>query len=91
MLNIGGKEKKTAKGISRHVIKKRLRHTHYRSCLFEEKLEFADMNQIRSYKHQLYSVHLNKIGLSPYDDKRFVLDNGCDTLAHGHTRITDYK
>jgi hypothetical protein len=86
-----GEEKKTAKGISTHVTKKRLRHTHYIECLFEEKLKFTKMNQIRSYNHQLYSIRLNKIGLSPYDDKRFVLDNMCDTLAHGHCRISNYQ
>ena len=42
------------------------------------------MMQIRSFGHQLYTVKLNKTSLSPYDDKRYILDNGCDTLAYGH-------
>ena len=25
--------------------------------------------------------------LDPFDDKRHILENGCDTLAHGHHRI----
>ena len=45
------------------------------------------MNQIRSYNHEIFSVALNKISLSPFDDKRYVLENGCDTLAHGHHEI----
>ena len=45
------------------------------------------MNQIRSYNHELFSVEINKISLSPFDDKRYVLENGYDTLAHGHYKI----
>ena len=50
-------------------------------------MKMRTMNQIRSYNHQLNSISLNKIGLSPYDDKRYILPNGYDTLAHGHYRI----
>ena len=46
------------------------------------------MNQIRSDKHEVYSVKLNKIGLSPYDDKRYILNNGVRSLAYGHYKIT---
>ena len=42
------------------------------------------MMQIRSFGHQLYTVKLNKTSLCPYDDKRYILANGCDTLAYGH-------
>ena len=77
-------EKKTAKGIKRKVVEIKLRHCTYKSCLLDNKIEMCSMNQIRSYDHQLYSISMRKIGLSPYDDKRYVLDNGCDTLAHGH-------
>ena len=34
------------------------------------------MNQTRSENHGIYSINENKIGLSPYDDKRHILDNG---------------
>ena len=45
------------------------------------------MQQIRSYQHEIYSIKQKKIGLSPYDDKRYILNNRCDTLAHGHYRV----
>ena len=32
---------------------------------------------------------INKLGLSAFDDKRFVLDNGYNTLAFGHYKA-DY-
>ena len=44
----------------------------------------ASMNQIRSERHEIYSIKLNKIGLSPYDDKRYILNDGTNTLAYGH-------
>ena len=81
-------EKKTAKGIAKHVTKNRIRHAHYRDCLLKRQRTMASMKQIRSYKHQVYTVNLNKVGLSPYDDKRYILKDGVTTLAHGHTNLT---
>ena len=34
-------------------------------------------------------LKLNKIGLSPFDDKRYILGNGCDSLAYGHYLLRD--
>lgn len=47
------------------------------------------MQQIRSFKHNLYAINLNKIGLSLFDDKRYISGNGCDTLALGHYSVRD--
>ena len=65
-------EKKTAKGITRNVTERVIAHQDYKDCLFEQKIKMASMNQIRSERHQMYSIKLNKIGLSPYDDKRYI-------------------
>ena len=77
-------EKKTAKGIKKSVTRRDIRHESYKKCLFEKKQTMATMNQIRSEGHKIYSIKLNKIGLSPYDDKRFILADGINTLAYGH-------
>ena len=77
-------EKKTAKGIKKSVTKRKLRHANYKECLFEKRQTMASMNQIRSERHEIYSIKLNKIGLSPYDDKRYILNDGMNTLAYGH-------
>ncbi|KAK3083783.1 hypothetical protein FSP39_003181 [Pinctada imbricata] len=86
-LQYDGLEKKTAKGVKKAVIDKHLKHTSYEQALFGHCSLTHSMNMIRSYNHQLYSVSINKTTLSPYDDKRYVLDTGIDTLAHGHFRI----
>ena len=42
------------------------------------------MKQLRSFKH-----NINKIGLSPFDNERYILGNGCDTLAYGHYTLRE--
>lgn len=80
-------EKKTAKGITKHVTKRHVRHAHYRDCLFLKRRTINNMKQLRSIRHQLYTVNINTIGLSPYDDKRYILEDGLTTLAYGHYRL----
>jgi len=80
-------EKKTAKGIAKNVTKRDIRHAHYKDCLFKKKRTINKMKQIRSENHELYTISINKIGLSPYDDKRYILDDGVTTLAYGHHSI----
>ncbi|KAG8296157.1 hypothetical protein J6590_063892 [Homalodisca vitripennis] len=46
------------------------------------------MNMIRSYKHDLYSVELNKIILSAHDDKRYILEDGIGTLPRDTTTFS---
>jgi len=84
MLN---QEKKTAKGISRTCIKKVLTFDKYYEALFECKADKHQMIRFTSDYHQIYTVVTNKTGLSPADDKRFLLDDGIHTLAHGHCNI----
>jgi len=84
MLIHGMMEKKTAKGISKTAIKKILNFEKYRQCLFNCTADKVEMMRFQSELHQIYTVELNKTGLSPADDKRFLLDDGIHTLAHGH-------
>jgi len=49
------------------------------------------MYGLRSYDHQIYLERVNKVGLNPYDNKRWILLNGIRTLPYGHWRIYAYK
>jgi len=80
----GGVEKKIAKGVKRAAIRTKLRHVMYRDVLLNESTTHATMQSIRSRNHKIYSIRSNKLALSPYDDKRFVLDDKITTRAHGH-------
>ena len=42
------------------------------------------MKKIQSKKHKTGTYEINKISLSCFDDKRFVLDDGIHTLAYFH-------
>ena len=80
-------EKKTAKGVKKNVIEQHTKHQHYKQCLFNREIRMSTMNQIRSYGHQLYNISINKLGIPPFDDKRYILDDGISSLAYGHWRI----
>ena len=82
----GDVEKKTAKGVKRATIKQILKHAMYKEALYNAKVSYAGMRCIRSYKHKLFSVAQNKQALSPFDDKRYVLEDKISTRAHGHFR-----
>ena len=80
-------ESKRAKGVKKGVVKRYIRHQNYKDILLNRTQMHTSMNTIRSDHHKVKSYRLNKIGLSCFDDKRFILHNGCDTLSHGHYRI----
>ena len=42
---------------------------------------------IRSVKHKLQSFEINKISLSCFDDKRYILNDDINSYAYGHYKI----
>ena len=84
LLMADSKEKKTAKGVSKTVIRKTLRHRNYKEVLEMGCPILASMWQICAHLHQLYMQKVRKVALSAYEDKRYVLDYCVHTLAHCH-------
>ena len=78
---------KTCKGINRAVNKLVLKHNMYKDCLMQTDYRVDSMVRIGSEAHILYTYKGNKISLSPFDDKRYVLDDKISTLAYGHYQI----
>jgi fido (protein-threonine AMPylation protein) len=64
-----------------------LTYDDFKNSLFGSTKTLISMNTIRSFNHQLMSCEQNKIGLSAYDDKRYILDNGYNTLPYGSVFI----
>ena len=77
-------EKNTAKGVKKAVKDRHLKFDDYERCLRELQSKQVTMKYIRSDHHNVFSYQTNKIGLSMFDDKRWICDNGIETLAHGH-------
>ena len=67
---------KKAKGVKKNVIRKGISHGDY--------LDVLNCHQISSYE-------INKISLSPFDDKRYILSDGISSYAYGHLNITGEK
>lgn len=79
---------KKSKGVKKSIVENEITFQDYRDCLITQKPQYNSMNLIRSYKHDVYSVELNKISLSAHDDKRYILKNdGIITLPWGHYKI----
>ncbi|XP_061187991.1 uncharacterized protein LOC133196056 [Saccostrea echinata] len=77
-------EKKRAKGVKKAVVQSSIQHENYKNCLLKKEFQMESMVTFRSFNHHIYTVVLNKTSLSPFDDKRHILQDGIHTLAHGH-------
>ena len=55
--------------------------------LFNKKVIKHKMKRIQSKKHKIGTYEINKISLSCFDNKRFVLDDGIHTLAYFHREL----
>ena len=77
-------DKVKAKGIAKVYRQNKLRHRHFLRALRNKEVTSAQFWQIKSKVHDLKTVLVNKSALNPNDCKRYVLDNGVDTLAYGH-------
>ena len=65
-------------------MKKRLTFDDYEQTVQCKSVKNVAVNSIRSDRHRIYTYHIDKIGLSGFDDKRYILEDGITTLAHGH-------
>ena len=77
MKKIDGKECNTAKGVSIAI-----EFNKFKGVLFNEKIIRQKMKRIQSKKHKLGTYEIDKISLSCFDDKRYVLGDGIRTLAY---------
>ena len=67
----------TAKGVS--IV---IESNKFKDVLFNKKIIRHKMKRIQSKKHKLGTYEIDKISLSCFDDKIYVLDNRIYTLAY---------
>lgn len=79
-------EMKTAKGVKKCVISQDLSFDTYVKCLFDNVQTENEFSSIRSSRHEVYTTKQVKVGLSPFDDKRYLL-NFVESLPYGDYRI----
>lgn len=76
--------KNVGKGIKRYLLKKDITHSDYKRCLFNSVTMSHKMNGFKSKLHEISSICQEKVSLCPYDDKRWICENGIHTYALGH-------
>ena len=63
----------------------------FKDTLFNKKIIRHKMRGIQGKNHKMGTYEINKISLSVFDDKRFVLNNGVHTLAYFHKDLKNYR
>ena len=82
--------KMTAKGIKKSYIKRHVRHSAFVDALRDkQQSSTARFKTFKSVNHVVSTVDIEKICLSPFDSKRYILPDGISTLAYGHFRLRD--
>ena len=66
-------------------------HEEYVDVLFNKKVVRHNMKRIQSKVHEIGTYDVFKISLSCFDDKRYVLDDGINTLAYFHKDIKNLR
>lgn len=74
---------KVAKGVKRAVIEKDLKYDMYLRCLTESVQYEHSFHTISSRAHSVHTTFQNKITLSSFDDKRWLVNN-YESLPYGH-------
>lgn len=82
---------KKSKGVKKSVVAGKISFNDYIECIQNSCEIKAKQNTIRSIKHNVYTIQQEKVALSPFDDKRYLIkpDNK-DTFAWGHY-IIDFQ
>ena len=76
---INGIESSTTKGVNIAT-----EFNEFKDVLFNKKVIRHKMKRIQAKKHKIGTYEIDKISLSCFDDKRYVLDDGVNTLAYFH-------
>ena len=79
--------KMTAKGVKSSYIEKHVNHQTFLHTLQNKTCTTAEFLNFRSRNHTIETQQIKKICLSAYDDKRFLLWDGKNSLAYGHKDI----
>ena len=77
--------KNTAKGIKQTVVKE-VPSGDYKQCQQTLESKLVDIKRIGSDHHNLYTYDISKVGLSAFDTKRWICEDGISTLTFANWR-----
>ena len=79
LIDVDDEEVTRAKGLN-----KKIRHKGFLDVLFNKKVIRHNMKRIQSKLHRIGTYDVCKISLSCFDDKRYILDSGVNSLNYFH-------
>ena len=79
ILDTTDNEKNTHKGHNSYI-----KHGEFFDTLYDKKVLRHKMRGIKSKNHSLITYESNKTSTSCLDDKRYILNDGINTLPYGH-------
>ena len=68
-------------------VNKKIRHKEFIDVLFNRKVIRHNMKRIQSRSHRIVTYNACKISLPCFDDKRYVSDDGVNSLTYFHKDI----
>ena len=84
---LGVEDNSEGKGVPKSIVKNELHYDDFKHCLNTGDVKYNDFHAIRRINHKLHTYHCNKISINSYDNKRYILNDGITSLAHGQYRI----
>ena len=86
LIDVDDEEVKKAKGLNKNVVKK-VKHKEFVNVLFNEKVIRRNMKRIQSKLHKIGTYDVCKNSLSCFDNEKYILDDGINSLAYFHKDI----
>ena len=80
-------ESKVVKGVKSCVIRTSLDFNDYIRCMLEDEVMEHSFKMIRSVAHDVHTFEQAKVSLSPFGDKRYLLD-AVHSVPYGHYRFS---
>lgn len=82
------RSKKSAKGTTK-AAQKHLHHDAFKKTLLTREMVRVENVRINSKDHVIHTITVNKLGLSGYDDKRYINADNVTTLPFGHYSLRE--
>ena len=80
----GSWEKRATAGIKKSVAAKHLRHSVFREVFLQQSRMDVTQQVFVNVNHQITTRNKTRVGVSAFDDKRFILNDLKTTLPYGH-------